>query len=185
MLMNLQYALSLLVIATALPALAQEEAAYKADSMCVGGAPCATVSRMGVHLFGIPVGAGGMTMDQRAQLIADERLNLLLGKGVLSVPGALRVGTMGREVVIYVENPDNVGLLGTRTLLLTIDANYERYLGAGRWDIAFFWRDMMKLWSSVGIMKYCGEPRDPAGRTLDAAHTWHRVPKGYASRYGH
>ena len=184
MLRNLMILVVIAVVGRGSAAMAQDQTAYRADSMIVDGARCATVSRLGVHLFGIPVGAGGMSMDERAQVIADSRLNALCDKGVLSVPDALQVGRMGGEVVIYVDNPKNVGGLGTRTLILTIDTNYERFLGAGRCDIAYFWRDLMRLWSSVGIMKRYGEVRDPAGRLLNADDTWHHIPRGYSARYG-
>ncbi|MCX7599905.1 MAG: hypothetical protein N2512_13720 [Armatimonadetes bacterium] len=162
-----------------------EEGCYVASSMHVDGVRWATVSRLGVHLFGIPVGAGGMTADQRAQVIVNSRLNVLYAKGVLDKPSNIKVGTMHGEVVIFVYNPDNVGGLGRKTLILTIDRNYERFLRCSRWDIAFFWRDLMRLWSTVGLMKDVSKLSDPAGRPLDPEHTWHRVPRGYAARYGH
>jgi hypothetical protein len=161
-----------------------DEGRYEVSSMYVDGRRWATVCRLGVHLFGIPVAAGGLTPEQRARTIADSRLNVLYDRGVLSQPDRIRVGRMHGEVVIYVENPNNVGGLGRRTLILTIDSNYERFLRCSRWDIAFFWRDLMRLWSAVGLMKDFRTTKDPAGRPLDPEHSWHRVPPGYAAKYG-
>lgn len=167
------------------PEMAVAEDAYVTGTMYLDGVRWATVCRLGVHLFGIPVSAGGMTADQRARVIADGRLNVLYARGVLDKPGNIRVGTLNREVVIFVYNPDNVGGLGRKTLILTIDRNYERFLRCSRWDIAFFWRDLMRLWSGVGLMKDVSGLKDPAGRPFDPEHTWHRVPAGYAAKYGH
>lgn len=155
---------------------------YEPDSMYVNGHRWATVKRMEIHLFGIPVGAGGMSRDERARVIANERLDLLLNCGVLSNPDNIEVGRIGREVVIWVRNPKHFGGFYNPTLILTIDRNFERFLGRSRWDIAYYWRDLMRKWSRAGVMKVSGAT-DPAGRPLDPKHSWHRAPRGYARRY--
>jgi hypothetical protein len=140
-----------------------------------------------VVLFGIPVGAGGMTAAERATVVADQRLDVLSGAGVLDQPDSFQVGKIGREIVIYVDNPNNVGQLGTEALLLTIDSNFGKYLGRNRWDIAYFWRDLMRKWAEVGQQGGVGlrgadldKPLlDPAGRPMDPEHTWHQIPAGY------
>lgn len=170
----------LFLLLVALPAIAQND--YEPDSAWVRGDRWAVVKRMDINLFGIPVRAGGLSADARARVVANDRMDLLLGGGVLSVPENIEVGLMNGEVVIYVANPKGVGGLPDPTLILTIDRNFERYMGESRWDIAYWWRDLMRKWSRAGVIK--GPMTDPAGRAMDNKETWHRVPHGWAGRYG-
>ena len=114
----------LFLLCVALPAIAQKD--YEPDSAWVRGDRWAVVKRMDINLFGIPVRAGGLSADARARIVANDRMDLLLGGGVLSVPENIEVGMMNGEVVISVKNPDNVGGIPDRTLILTIDSNFAR-----------------------------------------------------------
>ena len=151
---------------------------YEPDSQVVDGHRWAVVKRMDIFLFGIPVGGGGYSKDERARIVANERLDVLLGHGVLDKPENIEVGRMNGEVVIQVRNENNVGGLGNPTLVLTIDSNFENYLHASRWDIAYYWRDLMRKWSHAGVMKSVA--KDPAGRDLDKENSWHLIPSGYS-----
>jgi len=168
-------------LATAGAALAQKD--YEPDSQVVNGHKWAVVKRLGTNLFGIPVAAGGLSADQRARTIADRRLDPLLGQGVLTIPENIEVGRMNGEVVIVVKNPQRAAGLPDPTLILTIDSAFERFMGRGRLDIAYYWRDLMRKWSRVGVMKAPAPSEDPAGRPFDAKQSWHQVPDGYAKRY--
>ncbi len=159
---------------------------YEPDSQLVNGHRWATVKRMAVSLFGIPVGAGGLTKDERAEIIANQRLDLLLNQGVLSNPGNITVGMMNNEVVILCNNPKHAGGLPNPTLILTLDSNFSKYLKKNKWDIAYYWRDLIRKWSAAGVIRDgSGEASqtDPAGRPLDRENSWHMVPKGYAAQY--
>jgi hypothetical protein len=76
-----------------------------------------------------------------------------------------------------------VGNLAAKCLILTIDRNFEKFLGKNRWDTAYYWRDLMRKWSRKGLMRSAdgGDDTgtDPAGRPLDKANSWRNIPQGY------
>lgn len=156
-----------------------ENCGYKADHQRIDGHTWAVVKRLDTVLFGIPVGAGGLTAHERAQVIAYTRLNPLLGRKVLDDEDSFHVGRMNGEDVIYVANPRNVAGLGEKALILTIDSSFGKFMGRSRKDLAYWWRDMMRNWAG-GPMKQGTKLRDPLGRPLNQATTWRTVPAGYA-----
>ncbi len=177
------FCIVVIVVATSL-CLGQTD--YEPASQMVNGHRWATVTRMSITLFGIPTDAGGYTRDERAEIIANERLDPLLGSGVLSNPNNITVGRMNNEVTILCKNPKNGGGLPNPTLILTIDSNFSRYLKKNKWDIAYYWRDLLRKWSAAGVIKAVGPKdtlTDPAGRPLDETNSWHKVPKGYGQQY--
>jgi len=179
---NLIFVCAFLATVTSI-AFAQTNTSYVAMKQDIDGHTCGLVTRKEVTLFGIPVGAGGFTQEERAAIICDQRLNVLYDGGVLDKPKNIRVGKINDEVAIYVKNPDRVGNLPTKCLILTIDTNFERFLGKGRWDTAYYWRDLMRKWSRKGLMKGVTDDtgKDPAGRPLDKANSWKNIPSSYAS----
>ena len=177
--------LAVLLVAT-IPGLAQPATDYVPMTQDIDGHTWGIVVRKEVTLFGIPVPAGGFTVGERARIIADERLDLLYDGGVLDKPKNIRVGKINGEVTIYVKNPDRVGNLPSKCLILTIDRNFEQFLGKNRWDTAYYWRDIMRKWSRKGLMRAVGGPDDPnldpAGRPLDKANSWRNIPAGFADK---
>jgi len=176
---------AMLLVAT-LPGLAQPATDYVPMTQDIDGHTWGIVCRKEVTLFGIPVPAGGFDVGERARIIADERLDVLYDGGVLDKPKNIRVGKINGEVTIYVKNPDRVGNLPSKCLILTIDSNFEQFLGKNRWDTAYYWRDIMRKWSRKGLMKAAGGPDDPnldpAGRPLDKANSWRNIPDGFANK---
>ncbi len=157
---------------------------YEPGLQDLDGHEWGVVVNQDVVLFGIPVSAGGLTPAERATIIADQRLDPLSNAGVLDKPENFRVGKMGSEVVIAVDNPGNAGGLGSQVLLLTIDRNFSKFLGRNRYDIAYYWRDLMRKWSSVAAqggtgMKSLDGVKAPGGKSLDPKHSWHQIPAGY------
>ena len=132
-------------------------------------------------LFGVPVGAGGLSARDRVTIIADQRLDVLSEQGVLDNPDNFQVGLINGQIAIYVNNPNGVGNLPPKTLIVTVDSNFSKFLRRNRWDIAYFWRDLMRKWSQSGNMKAL-DMTDPAGRPLNPKHTWHKIPAGYSSK---
>jgi hypothetical protein len=94
-------------------------------------------------IFGIPSDAGGYSRDERAQIVAEQRLGRLYGKVALDDRANYRVRKEKGQVAICVANPKNVANLGNPALLLTIDRDFEKVLKRDRWDIAYYWRDML------------------------------------------
>ena len=123
--------LAVLLVAT-IPGLAQPATDYVPMTQDIDGHTWGIVVRKEVTLFGIPVPAGGFTVGERARIIADERLDVLYDGGVLDKPKNIRVGKINGEVTIYVKNPDRVGNLPSKCLILTIDRNFEQFLAAVR-----------------------------------------------------
>ena len=78
------------------------------------------------------------------------------------------------------------GGLPNPTLIFAIDSNFSKYLKKSKWDIAYYWRDLMRKWSAAGVIKGSGTaetPTDPAGRPLDKTNSWHKIPKSYGQQY--
>jgi len=159
-----RFLMLLACLATAGAAAAQKD--YEPDSQMVRGHKWAVVKRLGTNLFGIPVAAGGLSADQRARTIADRRLDPLLGQGVLTIPENIEVGRMNGEVVIIVKNPQRAAGLPDPTLILTIDSAFERFMGRGRLDIAYYWRDLMRKWSRVRRHQGPGSERRPRRQAI-------------------
>lgn len=175
---------AVLLVASAI-GMAQPANDYVPMTQVIDGHTWGIVVRKEVTLFGIPVPAGGFDVGERARIIADERLDVLYDGGVLEKPTNIRVGKINGEVAIYVRNPDRVGNLPTKCLILTIDKNFERFMGKNRWDVAYYWRDLMRKWSRRGLMRSVDGSddtgTDPAGRPLDKANSWRMVPEGYSA----
>lgn len=186
--------------------------AFSADRQKRGSQQWAVVKRGSRTVFGIPSDAGGFSRYERARIIVEERLNKLFEMAPVTNPNNYVIRNINGEVAICLKNPGNVAELPNPAVILTIDRNFEQALKRNRWDIAYYWRDIligrnlqqvqtkwMVVSQGVGVSGPGGAhssshrsykrtrthtPTDPAGRRQDDQNSWHMIPKGYSRNAG-
>ncbi len=103
------------------------------------------------RLFDIVANAGGLTAMERARIIARERLAVWAKDGKLTADGAIRMGRLNGEWVLFVDKNPDCGPCGGN-LLVTIDWATARAFGGRPATVACYWRERLAQLAAKGYI---------------------------------